>query len=175
LAFAAAPRTAAFQLFCWRLTTLAFDEPNHKALYTLLSLQAARYIGAFDEEPVPISVADRAYGNLLRLVASLNLAAPAEGQLNDLNRIAATDLLDPSSATDFDPAPHFSSRSGIGLDGQHRLDRPALVIVTSNGPGIVATMKIRFAETSLRERNELCSCSGFTSCDFCRLVGHAIL
>jgi hypothetical protein len=111
-----------FQLFRQRLTTLAFDEPNHKALYTLLSLLAARYIEAFDEEPVPISVADRAYGNLLRLVASLNLTAPAEGKLNDLNRIAATDLLDPSSASDFDPARHFSSRGGIGLDGQHRLD-----------------------------------------------------
>jgi hypothetical protein len=91
-----------FQLFRQRLTTLAFDEPNHKALYTLLSLLVARYIEAFDEQPVPISVADRAYGNLLRLVASLNLAAPVEGQLNDLNRIAATDLLDPSSESDFD-------------------------------------------------------------------------
>ncbi|WP_346771322.1 hypothetical protein [Bradyrhizobium sp. 87] len=110
-----------FQLFRQKLTTLAADEPNHKALYTLLSLPAARYIEAFDEEPVPISVADRAYDNLLRLVASLNLVASAEDQLNDLNRIAATDLLDPSSKRDCDPAPHLSSRGGVGIDGRHRL------------------------------------------------------
>src|SRR3954464_6565473 len=101
-----------FQLFRQKLTTLAVDEPNHKALYTLLSLPAARYIEAFDEEPVPISVADRAYENLLALVASLDLSRSAEARLIDLNRVAAIEFLAPSSKSECDPAARSNSLGG---------------------------------------------------------------
>ncbi|WP_407179870.1 hypothetical protein [Bradyrhizobium sp. STM 3562] len=93
-----------FQLFRQKLAILAADEPDQRALYTLLSLQAARYIEALDEEPVPISVADCAYETLLRLLASLDLSGSAERRLSDLNRVAAVDLLDPSADVRWDPS-----------------------------------------------------------------------
>jgi hypothetical protein len=86
-----------FQLLRQKLVILAVDEPDHSALYTLLALLVARYIEAFDEEPVPVSVADRAYERLQRLLADLRPSASAESRLADLNRLAAADLLDPSS------------------------------------------------------------------------------
>jgi hypothetical protein len=87
-----------FQLLRQKLVSLAVDEPDHSALYTLLALLVARYIEAFDEEPVPVSVADRAYERLLQLLANLRPSGSAEGRLADLNRLAAADLLDSSSA-----------------------------------------------------------------------------
>jgi hypothetical protein len=46
----------------------------------------------FDEEPLPVAVADRAYQRLLDLVASLDFRAGADRRLADLNRVAACDL-----------------------------------------------------------------------------------
>lgn len=87
-----------FQLLRQKLVSLAVDEPDHSALYTLLALLVARYTDAFDEEPVPVSVADRAYARLLQLLADLRPSGSAEGRLADLNRLAAADLLDSPSA-----------------------------------------------------------------------------
>ena len=86
-----------FQLFRQKLAHLSEREPDHKALYALLSQLAGRYIEAVDGEPVPAAVADRAYECLLKLLASLDLCAPADGRLADLNRVAAVDLLAPIS------------------------------------------------------------------------------
>lgn len=72
-----------FQLFRQELTKLTIDDPDRAALYTLLSMLVAPYIEAFDEEPVPISVADRAFGNLLRAVAGLDFSKSADGRLID--------------------------------------------------------------------------------------------
>lgn len=82
-----------FQLFRHKLEILAAGDPNNRALYKLLSLLASRYIDAFYEEPVPVSIADRAFGGLLKVLDSLDLSKPAEGRLSDLNRVAAIDLL----------------------------------------------------------------------------------
>jgi hypothetical protein len=49
------------------------------------------YVEAFDEEPLPVAVADRAYQRLLDLVASLDFRASADC-LADLNRAAACDF-----------------------------------------------------------------------------------
>jgi hypothetical protein len=108
-----------FQLFRQELTKLTIDDPDHAALYTLLSMLVARYIEAFDEEPVPISVADRAFGNLLRAVAGLDFSKSADGRLIDLNRIATLDLLDPSFEVDCHRSRGSLSREG-GTDGVHR-------------------------------------------------------
>jgi hypothetical protein len=51
------------------------------------------YIEVFDEAPLPVAVADRAYGRLLDLVGSLDLQANADRRLADINRVAACDLL----------------------------------------------------------------------------------
>jgi len=82
-----------FQLFRQELETLAAGDPNNRALYKLLSLLASRYIDAFYEEPVPVSIADRAFAGLLEVLDSLDLSKSADGRLSDLNRIAAIDLL----------------------------------------------------------------------------------
>jgi hypothetical protein len=61
-------------------------------LYRLLSNLVGRYIEAFDESPLPVSVADRAYDRLLELLGSLDLRATAHRRLADINRVAASDL-----------------------------------------------------------------------------------
>ena len=81
-----------FQIFQQKLATLGGDEPEQRALCRLLSDLVGSYIEAFDEEPLPIAVADRAYQRLLDLLASLDFRANAEHRLADLNRVAAYDL-----------------------------------------------------------------------------------
>jgi hypothetical protein len=58
----------------------------------LLSSLVGGYVEAFDEEPLPVAVADRAYQRLLDLVASLDIRASADHRLADLDRVAACDL-----------------------------------------------------------------------------------
>ena len=81
-----------FQTFQQKLATLSRDEPGQRALCRLLSSLVGGYIEAFDEEPLPVAVADRAYQRLLNLVASLDFRARAEDRLADLNRVAACHL-----------------------------------------------------------------------------------
>ena len=61
-----------------KLETLSRHQPEQRAMCRLLSGLVGNYIEAFDEEPLPVAVADRAYGRLLDLVASLG-AASCEG------------------------------------------------------------------------------------------------
>jgi hypothetical protein len=81
-----------FRIFQQKLETLSGDEPEQQALCRLLTYLVGSYIEAFDEEPLPVAVADRAYQRLLDLVASLDFRARAEYRLADLNRVAACDL-----------------------------------------------------------------------------------
>jgi hypothetical protein len=81
-----------FQNFQQRLEALSRDEPEQRALYQLLSNLVGGYVEAFDEEPLPVAVADRAYQRLLDLVAGLDLRADADRRLADINRVAAYDL-----------------------------------------------------------------------------------
>ena len=82
-----------FRNFQQKLETLSRRDPAQQALYALLSNLVGRYVEAFDEEPLPVAVADRAYGRLLELVASLDLAAGVDRRLTDINRVAACSLL----------------------------------------------------------------------------------
>ncbi len=82
-----------FKTFQRKLETLSGQDPAQRALYALLSHLVGRYVEAFDEEPLPVAVADRAHGRLLELVASLDLEGGADRQLADINRVAATSLL----------------------------------------------------------------------------------
>ena len=81
-----------FQIFQQKLATLSREEPEQRALCRLLSYLVGSYIEAFDEEPLPVAAADRAYQRLLDLVASLDFRASADHRLADLNRIAVCDL-----------------------------------------------------------------------------------
>ena len=66
-----------FETFQQKLESLSTEEPDQRGLYRLLSNLVGRYIEAFDEEPLPVSVADRAYDRLLELLGSLDLRATA--------------------------------------------------------------------------------------------------
>ena len=81
-----------FQIFQQKFATLSGDEPEQRALCRLLTYLVGSYIEAFDEEPLPVAVANRAHQGLLDLAASLDLRATAEHQLADLNRVAACRL-----------------------------------------------------------------------------------
>ena len=81
-----------FHTFQQKLATLSRDEPGQRALCRLLTYLVGSYIEAFDEEPLPVAVADRTYQRLLDLVASLDIRASADHRLADLNRVAACDL-----------------------------------------------------------------------------------
>jgi hypothetical protein len=48
-----------FQIFQQKLATLSRDEPGQRALCRLLNSLVGGYIEAFDEEPLPVAVADR--------------------------------------------------------------------------------------------------------------------
>ena len=82
----------AYQILQQKLATLSGDEPEQRALCRLLSYLVGSYIEAFDEEPLPVAAADRAYQRLLDLVASLDFRASADHRLADLNRVAVCDL-----------------------------------------------------------------------------------
>ena len=81
-----------FRTFQQKLESMSRDEPDQRGLYRLLSSLVGRYIEAFDEEPLPVAVADRAHDRLLALLASLDLQAKPEQRLADINRVAASDL-----------------------------------------------------------------------------------
>jgi hypothetical protein len=81
-----------FQIFQQKLSTLSGDEPEQRALCRLLTYLVGSYIEAFDEEPLPVAVADRAFQRLADLVASLDFRTSAEHRLAELNRVAACDL-----------------------------------------------------------------------------------
>jgi len=49
-----------FQILQQKLATLSGDEPEQRALCRLLTYLIGSYIEAFDEEPLPVAVADRA-------------------------------------------------------------------------------------------------------------------
>jgi hypothetical protein len=83
----------AFRNFQQKLDGLSRAEPEQRGLYRLLSNLAGRYVEAFDEEPLPVAVADRAHQRLLDLLASLDPQAAPDRRLADINRVAASDLL----------------------------------------------------------------------------------
>ena len=82
-----------FKNFQQKLENLSAREPAQQGLCTLLSGLVGSYIDIFDEAPLPVAVADRAYGRLLDLVGSLDLHSDANRRLADINRVAACDLL----------------------------------------------------------------------------------
>ena len=82
-----------FKTFQQKLENLSRCDPAQQGLYALLNRLVDGYIETYDEAPLPVTVADRAYGRLLDLVGSLDLHADANRRLADINRVAACDLL----------------------------------------------------------------------------------
>jgi hypothetical protein len=81
-----------FRTFQQKLDDVSKGDPEQRALCRLLNAVVGSYIDTFDEEPLPVAVADLAYRRLLDLVASLDFRASADRRLADINRVAACDL-----------------------------------------------------------------------------------
>ncbi|WP_245448786.1 hypothetical protein [Bradyrhizobium ottawaense] len=82
-----------FREFQQRLYDACKDEPDQRGLCRLLNAVVDNYVDAFDEEPLPVAVADHAYQRLLDLVADIDFGASAEQRLATINRVADSDLL----------------------------------------------------------------------------------
>ena len=81
-----------FKTFQQKLESLSRDEPEQRGLYRLLSNIVGSYIEAFDEEPLPVEVADQVHRRLLELLASLDVQANSDRRLADINRVASFNL-----------------------------------------------------------------------------------
>jgi hypothetical protein len=81
-----------FRTFQQKLDDLGNGDPGQRAMCRLLKGIVGSYIDTFDEEPLPVAVADRAYQRLLDVVASLDFDGNADRRLADINRVAALDL-----------------------------------------------------------------------------------
>lgn len=76
-----------------KLSDLSRSAPEHRALCQLLSQLVTPYIDVYDEAPLPAADAERTHRRLAELLATIDLAAPADQRLADFNRIASCDLL----------------------------------------------------------------------------------
>ncbi len=85
-----------FRAFQQKLDNLSSRAPEHSALCKLLNNLVTPYIDVYDEAPLPAAEAARAHRRLAELLASIDLAAPAERRLADFNRIASCDLVNAS-------------------------------------------------------------------------------
>jgi hypothetical protein len=81
-----------YRVFQQKLDDLSARDPHQRALCRLLGGIVGGYVENFDEEPLPVAVADRAHQRLLDLVGSLDFDAGADRRLADINRVAAFDL-----------------------------------------------------------------------------------
>jgi hypothetical protein len=81
-----------FRTFQQKLDDLSRADPEQRALCRVLNAVVGSYVDGFDEEPLPVAVADLAYRRLLELVGSLDCDAGADRRLADVNRVAACDL-----------------------------------------------------------------------------------
>lgn len=82
-----------FRSFQQKLSDLSRTAPEHSALCQLLSHLVTPYIDAYDEAPLPADDAARVHRRLSELLATIDLAAPAERRLADFNRIARYQLV----------------------------------------------------------------------------------
>lgn len=92
--FSQHPGLRTYKSFHHKALELAASDADHRALYHLLANMAERYVRTFDEEPLPVDVARRAYQRLRDLVddAEQSIDAPVVQQVQMLNKIAAAEL-----------------------------------------------------------------------------------
>jgi len=81
-----------YRTFQQKLDDLSRNDPEQRALCRVLKSIVGNYIETFDEEPLPVPVADRAHRRLLDVLASLDFGAGADRRLADVNRVATCDL-----------------------------------------------------------------------------------
>ena len=64
-----------FRTFQQKLDDVSKGDPEQRALCRLQNVIVGSYVDTFDEEPLPVEVADLAYRRLLDLVASVDFSA----------------------------------------------------------------------------------------------------
>jgi hypothetical protein len=88
------PGLQTYKAFRNKTLQLSTSDAAHRALYALLGAMAGRYIESFDEEPLPVETADRAYQKLLGIVSEAegSTSASASRQIQVLNHVASVEL-----------------------------------------------------------------------------------
>lgn len=88
------PGLHTYKAFRTKTLQLSTSDAEHRALYQLLAAMAGRYIESFDEAPLPVETAERAYRKLRDIVfeAENSKLAPASQQIQALNRVASVEL-----------------------------------------------------------------------------------
>jgi hypothetical protein len=83
-----------YSAFQSRVLQLAKDQQQNAALLHLLAMLAERFISTYDESPLPVEVADRAFAKLKQLVQKSTEweLAPDADRIALLNEIARTEL-----------------------------------------------------------------------------------
>jgi hypothetical protein len=78
-----------------KLLGRASADPEHAALYRLLASMIDPYIDSFDEEPLPVEVADQVFARVLDIVryAEGSIFRGATDQIQALNKVAAIELI----------------------------------------------------------------------------------
>jgi len=82
------PGLKTFKTLQHKLTLLAADHPEQRAMCRLLGGIIASYVWEFDEAPLPTATADRAYQRLLRSLSEIDCTVEPARQLGNLNRLA---------------------------------------------------------------------------------------
>jgi hypothetical protein len=74
---------------------LAQSDADHRAVYKLLSSILDPFIASFDEEPLPVGVAESTFQRLLAVVRDADnaISLAPDQQIDALNKIASVDLV----------------------------------------------------------------------------------
>lgn len=88
------PGLRTYKAFRNKALQLSTSDAEHRALYALLAAMAGRYIESFDEAPLPVDTADRAYQKLVGIVSEAegSTSASASQQIQVLNHVASVEL-----------------------------------------------------------------------------------
>ncbi|MCG6205945.1 hypothetical protein LPW26_14935 [Rhodopseudomonas sp. HC1] len=77
-----------FKSFQLELEQFAVRQPAQRGLCSVLANLVESYIVAFDEEPVPVDLANDVHHRLTQLLSTLDLDGDPERRLEDINRVA---------------------------------------------------------------------------------------
>jgi hypothetical protein len=89
------PGLNTFKAFRQRALDCAADDADHRALYRLLAGLAEEHVSRYDEDPLPVELAEQIYRRLIKIVADAegSVTAPASEQIQALNELAAQSLV----------------------------------------------------------------------------------
>lgn len=89
------PGLRTYRTFQERTLELARSDEQHTAFYKLLSTMVAPFIRSFDEEPLPVDLANKTFERVLAVVrdAESAISLAPERQIEILNEIASVELV----------------------------------------------------------------------------------